>query len=110
MRVRYGLPPPFLDSLWLAIVLEPVTELREGPGAHLPVAVRVQAGSRVRVLETRSGWARVRMPAGLEGWAPQEAIAELNGEAVRTRVRAARSETQGGDPGSQAGASPADTR
>ncbi len=60
-----------------AIVIEPALELREGPGAHLPVALRVQGGSRVRVLESRSGWVRVRLPEGLEGWAREDSVREL---------------------------------
>jgi hypothetical protein len=61
-----------------AIVLDPVVELREGPGTHLPSAFRVQGGSRVRVLEERSGWLRVRLPKGLEGWAKRGSIGRLD--------------------------------
>lgn len=61
-----------------AIVLDPAVELREGPGAHLPSAFRVQGGSRVRVLEERSGWVRVRLPKGLEGWAKRGSIGRLD--------------------------------
>jgi hypothetical protein len=71
-----------------AIALDSIVELREGPGAHLPVAFRVQGGSRVRVLDERSGWVRVRLPAGLEGWAPRESIARLDKPPMRSRVRA----------------------
>lgn len=71
-----------------AIALDAIVELREGPGTHLPVAVRVQGGSRVRVLDERSGWVRVRLPAGLEGWAPRESIARLDKPPMRSRVRA----------------------
>ncbi|NVB37898.1 SH3 domain-containing protein [Pseudenhygromyxa sp. WMMC2535] len=71
-----------------AIVLDMTVELRDGPGAHSPIALRVQGGSRVRVLEERSGWTRVRLPAGLEGWTKSESIARLD-RMVRTGVRAA---------------------
>jgi uncharacterized protein YgiM (DUF1202 family) len=71
-----------------AIALDSVVELREGPGAHLPVAFRLQGGSRVRVLDERSGWVRVRLPAGLEGWAPRESVARLDKPPMRSRVRA----------------------
>jgi hypothetical protein len=74
-----------------AIALDSIVELREGPGAHLPVAFRVQGGSRVRVLDERSGWVRVRLPAGLEGWAPRESIARLDKPPMRSRVHADKS-------------------
>lgn len=71
-----------------AIALDSIVELREGPGTHLPVAFRVQGGSRVRVLDQRSGWVRVRLPAGLEGWAPRESIARLDKPPMRSRLHA----------------------
>ncbi|MFV8752072.1 SH3 domain-containing protein [Nannocystaceae bacterium ST9] len=73
-----------------AIALDPLVEVREGPGMHVPAAFQLQGGSHVRVLEQRSGWTRVRLPGGLEGWAPDASIARLDEpEPVRTRVRAA---------------------
>lgn len=77
-----------------AIALDKIIEVREGPGAHVPVAFRLQGGSHVRVLEQRSGWTRVRVSGGLEGWAPSEAIGRLDSSPVRTRVRAAQSPTR----------------
>ena len=77
-----------------AIALDTVVEAREGPGAHLPVSFTIQGGSRVRVVDQRSGWRRVRLPGGLEGWAPANAIARLRdapgrpAAGPRTSVRA----------------------
>ena len=84
----HGLAIQSADDHPDAIALDAIVELREGPGTHLPVAVRVQGGSRVRVLDERSGWVRVRLPAGLEGWAPRESIARLDKPPMRSRVRA----------------------
>ncbi|HLT41001.1 MAG TPA: SH3 domain-containing protein [Enhygromyxa sp.] len=84
----HGLAMRAADDHPDAIALDSIVELREGPGTHLPVAFRVQGGSRVRVLGERSGWVRVRLPAGLEGWAPRESIARLDKPPMRSRVRA----------------------
>lgn len=84
----HGLAIQAADDHPDAVALDSVVELREGPGTHLPVAVRVQGGSHVRVLDERSGWVRVRLPAGLEGWAPRESIARLDKPPMRSRVRA----------------------
>lgn len=84
----HGLAMRAADDHPDAIALDSIVELREGPGTHLPVAFRVQGGSRVRVLDERSGWVRVRLPAGLEGWAPRESIARLDKPPMRSRVRA----------------------
>lgn len=72
-----------------AIALAQTVEVREGPGAHVPVAFRLQGGSHVRVLETRAAWTRIRVTGGLEGWAASETIGRLDLPPVRTRVRAA---------------------
>jgi tetratricopeptide (TPR) repeat protein len=87
----HGLAIEAADDHPDAVALDAVVELREGPGTHLPVAVRVQGGSHVRVLDERSGWVRVRLPAGLEGWAPRESIARLDKPPMRSRVRADKS-------------------
>jgi hypothetical protein len=75
-----------------AIALDALVELREGPAAHLPVAFGLQGGSRVRVLDQRSGWVRVRLPGGLEGWAPADSLARLDAPAMRSRVRGQRAD------------------
>lgn len=77
-----------------AIALDATVEVREGPGAHLPVAFELQGGSHVRVLDQRSGWMRVRLPGGLEGWAKSESIARLDQPPMRTRLRAAQASAQ----------------
>ncbi|MFO7567549.1 MAG: SH3 domain-containing protein [Enhygromyxa sp.] len=84
----HGLAMRAADDHPDAIAIDSLVELREGPGTHLPIAFRVQGGSRVRVLDERSGWVRVRLPAGLEGWAPRESIARLDKPPMRSRVRA----------------------
>ncbi|PRP96293.1 SH3 domain-containing protein [Enhygromyxa salina] len=71
-----------------AVVLDTVVEVREGPGAHLPVAFTMQGGSRVRVLDQRSGWLRVRLPGGLEGWVAVDSIARLYQPPKRARTNA----------------------
>jgi hypothetical protein len=88
----HGLAMRAADDHPDAVALDSVVELREGPGTHLPVAVRVQGGSHVRVLDERSGWVRVRLPAGLEGWAPRESIARLDKPPMRSRLRADKTE------------------
>lgn len=84
----HGLAMRAADDHPDAIVLDSIVELREGHGTHLPVTLRVQGGSRVRVLDARSGWVRVRLPAGLEGWAPRDSIARLDKPPMRSRLRA----------------------
>jgi hypothetical protein len=69
-----------------AVVLDAVVDVREGPGAHLPVAFTLQGGSHVRVLDQRSGWLRVRLPGGLEGWATVDSVARLYQPPKRARV------------------------
>ncbi|KIG18128.1 BatE protein [Enhygromyxa salina] len=71
-----------------AVVLDAVVDVREGPGAHLPVAFTMQGGSHVRVLDQRSGWLRVRLPGGLEGWVAVDSIARLYQPPQRTRTNA----------------------
>ncbi len=88
----HGLAMEAADDHPDAIALDPIVELREGPGAHLPVAFRLQGGSRVRVLDERSGWVRVRLPAGLEGWAPRDSVARLDKPPMRSRMRAEKPE------------------
>lgn len=80
-----------------AIALDATVEVREGPGAHLPVAFELQGGSHVRVLDQRSGWMRVRLPGGLEGWAKSESIARLDQPPMRTRLRAAQASAEASD-------------
>jgi hypothetical protein len=76
-----------------AVALDAVVDVREGPGAHLPVAFAMQGGSHVRVLEQRSGWLHVRLPGGLEGWVAVDSIARLYQAPTRRRVNAAAPET-----------------
>ena len=61
-----------------AIALDELTDVHEAPGVHAPVAFRLQGGSRVRVLETRSDWVHLRLPGGLEGWANAGSVARLD--------------------------------
>lgn len=86
--ILHGLAYDAVHGTPEAITLEAGTQLRERPGAHLPLAFAVQGGSRVRVLEERSGWVRLRLPSGLEGWTRRESVARLDQPWVRTPVRA----------------------
>ena len=70
-----------------AVVIDELVDVREAPGTHLPVAFSMQGGSRVRLVERRSGWVRVRMPGGLEGWARASSIAPLDQPPMRSHVR-----------------------
>lgn len=71
-----------------AVALDLVVDVREGPGAHLPVTFQLQGGSHLRVLDQRSDWARIRLPGGLEGWIHADAIGRLDQPPMRTRARA----------------------
>ena len=103
----HGLAMEAADGHPDAIALDAVVELREGPGAHLPVAFRLQGGSRVRILDERSGWVRVRLPAGLEGWAPRDTVARLDeppSSRPRSSLRAAQDDANGAaSPAANAG-------
>lgn len=68
-----------------AIALPAKLEVREGPGVHRKVLFAVQGGSRLRLTERGSGWARVRLPGGLEGWAPLADIGPLSDPPRRLR-------------------------
>jgi tetratricopeptide (TPR) repeat protein len=68
-----------------AIALPAKLDVREGPGAHRKVLFAVQGGSRLRLTERGSGWARVRLPGGLEGWAPLPDLGPLSDPPRRLR-------------------------
>lgn len=62
-----------------SIVVGAPAVLREGPGEYRPEVAKVQASSRVRVLEKGTGWLKVRLPGGLEGWIQRRHVESLAG-------------------------------
>jgi hypothetical protein len=60
-----------------AIVIVQQVEARRAPAERAALADVLPAGSRVRVLEERSGWAHCELPAGDEGWLPVAAIGRV---------------------------------
>ncbi len=51
-----------------AVVVAPVSPVREAPGAALKPAFELHEGTKVRILEARGQYLRVRLANGLEGW------------------------------------------
>jgi len=51
-----------------AVVIAPLTAVREGPSRTLKPAFELHEGTAVRVLEAQGDVARVRLLNGLEGW------------------------------------------
>ncbi len=59
------------------IVLPRLAEVREGPGRHRAVAFELQGGSSARLLESSSGWTKIRVEGGLEGWVEEGTLGHL---------------------------------
>ena len=59
------------------VVVSPSIEVRSGPGTDYLVEFSLHSGAEVRVLEYRSGWARIALPGNLQGWVPDEVVEEL---------------------------------
>ncbi len=50
------------------IVTAPKARLRAGPGTRHRILTTLQQGEILRTLETRKGWALVRIASGTQGW------------------------------------------
>jgi SH3-like domain-containing protein len=46
----------------------PTANLRDAAGTMGKVLVIIRLGTKLDVLETKTGWHRVRLPDGKEGW------------------------------------------
>ncbi|MCI0572148.1 MAG: SH3 domain-containing protein [Myxococcaceae bacterium] len=60
-----------------AVVLSATAQAREFPSTGGRVAFEVHEGLKVRVLESRDGYVRIRLRNGLEGWTEQDAVSTL---------------------------------
>lgn len=57
-----------------AVVVTPVTAVREGPAADFKSAFEIHEGLKVRVVRVERGFLRIRLPNGAEGWAAQKDV------------------------------------
>lgn len=60
-----------------AVILADKTAARHAPVTNSRELLTLRAGSEVRVLTRRAGWAYVLLPDGGRGWLPGEALAEI---------------------------------
>lgn len=67
----------FLREVDAAIVLPDTVAMREGADLSRAEKGELYAGVRVRIVERKDGWVKVRLANGGEGWLPVSAIGEL---------------------------------
>ncbi len=60
-----------------AVVVAPVSAVREAPEAALRAAFELHEGTKVRVLEASGRYLRVRLANGLEGWLARSEVAMI---------------------------------
>lgn len=60
-----------------AVVVSPVSPVREAPGTTHKPAFELHEGTKVRVLEASDQFLRVRLPNGLEGWLARDDVAMI---------------------------------
>jgi hypothetical protein len=60
-----------------AVVVSPVSLVREAPGAALKPTFELHEGTKVRILEASDQFLRVRLPNGLEGWLARDDVAMI---------------------------------
>jgi tetratricopeptide (TPR) repeat protein len=60
-----------------AVVVAPVSPVREAPGTALKPAFELHEGTKVRVLEASGQYLRVRLANGLEGWLARSEVAMI---------------------------------
>jgi len=65
------------ERMTTAIVLPDQVAMREGQGEGTAERGLLHAGLRVRVLETRGDWVRIRLNNGVEGWLPSSQVGVL---------------------------------
>lgn len=69
------------DELWTrwGITVNPVTEVRNGPGLNNSVALTISSGRKIIILGKQDNWLAVGLPAeGLKGWISDSDIVPLN--------------------------------
>jgi hypothetical protein len=59
------------------VVRAPTVQARELPQAEARVSFEMHPGLKVRLLDDKDGYTRVRLPNGMEGWATREGIEPL---------------------------------
>ncbi len=60
-----------------AVLVAEEVDVHSGPGTDYLLEFSLHAGTEVRVVEERAGWARIALPGGLQGWVPQAAVTEI---------------------------------
>ncbi|MBW2276484.1 MAG: hypothetical protein JRF63_03265 [Deltaproteobacteria bacterium] len=58
------------------VIVRGVVEIKEGPDSEVKRFV-LDEGSRVKLLEERDAWVKLRDDQGRDGWAPREALGEI---------------------------------
>ena len=66
-----------LEGSRSAVVLEPVVEVRAGPGANNATLFTVHQGLTVEIRAERDEWLQVSLPNGLSGWIERQATGEV---------------------------------
>lgn len=66
----------FYDHFWTieAIILDQESPARSGPGENYDPLFSLHEGTKVSIVEQRSGWKRVLLPDGKEGWISRESL------------------------------------
>ncbi|MBT5875137.1 MAG: tetratricopeptide repeat protein [Candidatus Latescibacteria bacterium] len=66
----------FYDHFWAieAIILDQESPARSGPGDNYDPLFSLHEGTKVTVIEQRSGWKRILLPDGKEGWISRESL------------------------------------
>lgn len=59
------------------VVRAPTVQVRDLPQAEARVSFEMHPGLKVRLLDDKDGFTRVRLPNGMEGWATREGIEPL---------------------------------
>lgn len=67
-----------------AVVIVESAQVRTGPGESFEVALPVQEGWTLRVLQRDTDWARVRGEGGASGWLPTSSITMVGSSVVGT--------------------------
>ena len=74
------------------MLVDPVTQLRAGPGEECAVLTRVLGGTGLAVLGWHAEWAEVELCGGLRGWLPEKVLrsfSHLPGDEAQRRAQMA---------------------